>query len=591
MSEWHFILSEPTSSAAVLATSSSSTTAAAANNNSSQGVAQRRTKRFRSNSTQPAPASEATTTTTVATISPASDTFYDPKKLKKFLYKPYLIYKCQICSRKMNSFNIEHWLQHDRENHFALLNKESDKQFVYQQITVNPASVDTPADSTETQQGAESSTSASVTTAQLTTYPSFTQFIEKFKQQTHQGDENRLINCLVCGHELHFTHADISKHYQSQHEINIFDENLSLSLADLDLLQQLTGAGATHQTPGTSSNQIIQVWRGVHIRRRCYIPSPISSSSLALTTTHRRSSTSSPTQARVELIDKELRMLNLIYREQIVEKQIVSWLNSEQFFRRTYNYNSHVCIVCNATRLSILNSHYQLSSQQQAAKTPKSASTNVVDSAAVANNRLQYFSDEMRTVVLTNHILGHFNEYCYRCMSCKISWPDRNQLMRHTQECANSQLVRTKTKYKLKANCRMQLKFNIQSYMEYWLHERYLESRKLSDQPSTEIRSLGTTFDMLTAAEVLEADDNVKVYLKDVFKSKQLLLDLATKHGLTSIQHNDGDKSIKIGLEDETTGPVITTEATSQSSNSVSERARNEEVEDDVEMKDIEEDK
>ena len=39
-------------------------------------------------------------------------------KLKRFFYKPYFIYKCQLCSRKMSQFNLDHWLQHDREQHF-----------------------------------------------------------------------------------------------------------------------------------------------------------------------------------------------------------------------------------------------------------------------------------------------------------------------------------------------------------------------------------------------------------------------------------------------------------------------------------------
>jgi hypothetical protein len=58
--------------------------------------------------------------------------------------------------------------------------------------------------------------------------------------------------------------------------------------------------------------------------------------------------------------------------------------------------------------------------QQQQQKSPSAPMA-----SSVMANRLQYYTDEMKTVVLTNHVLSHFNEYCFRCMSCKISWPDR----------------------------------------------------------------------------------------------------------------------------------------------------------------------
>ena len=200
-------------------------------------------------------------------------------------------------------------------------------------------------------------------------------------------------------------------------------------------------------------------------------------------------STAPPKPAtKVDLLDKELKLLSEIYREQIVEKQIVSWLNSEQFIRRNFNYNSHICIICNCTKTHILESHYikQQSQQQKTVNTTPPTTPNCPTAAAAqsqsvaaVNNRLQYYTDEMKTVVLTNHVLSHFNEYCFRCMSCKISWPDRTQLLKHAQECSNSQVVRTKTKYKLKANCRLQLRFYLQSYMDYWLHEKCLETKNV----------------------------------------------------------------------------------------------------------------
>jgi hypothetical protein len=96
-------------------------------------------------------------------------------------------------------------------------------------------------------------------------------------------------------------------------------------------------------------------------------------------------------------------------------------------------------------------------------------------------------------------------------MACKISWPDRTQLLKHSQECPNSQVVRTKTKYKLKANHRVQLKFYLASLIEYWTNER--------EQDST------------------QAD--AKFFLKDVLGSKRLLLKTVSRHGLKTIFAQD----------------------------------------------------
>ena len=139
----------------------------------------------------------------------------------------------------------------------------------------------------------------------------------------------------------------------------------------------------------------------------------------------------------------------------------------------------------------------------------------------------------MKTVVLTNHVLSHFNEYCYRCMSCKISWPDRTQLLKHSQECPNSQVVRTKTKYKLKANCRLQLKFYLQTFSDYWLYEKVLEQKQVEQLKS-----------------------NCKVYLNDIIINKDLLLDASGRYNLNLINYDDGrqmvlkDDDVDSGLVD-----------------------------------------
>ncbi len=79
---------------------------------------------------------------------------------------------------------------------------------------------------------------------------------------------------------------------------------------------------------------------------------------------------------------------------------------------------------CQCEQLRILESHFTFKKG--------TAITTIIQDAA----RLGHFTDEMKTVVLTNHVLGHFNEYCYRCMSCKISWPDRTQLLKQPKSVA-----------------------------------------------------------------------------------------------------------------------------------------------------------
>jgi hypothetical protein len=510
--EWHFLFSEPVN------TIKSSSPAATASNNVEQSPTasqpQKRSKRLRSSTTSSSAGhtdSESKEVAAAVPVTPVSTHFVDFSRLKKFYFRPYLIYKCTICSRKMNTFSVEHWLQHDRENHHALYEPQTRntegaesaparKQFVQHQLTVNK---------NVALANAQASVTSVPTSIQTThAFKSFTHFIEKHRAapqtSVSAGGDERLINCLICGGEVRFTYTDLAKHYQSEHEFNIFDAHLSLALGDLEVLQQL------------HANGMLQMCRGVHLKRRACIPATL-------------------TTSKVDLIDRELRMLNTIYHDQIVEKTIVSWLNSEQFYRRSYNYNAHVCIVCNATKLSILDAHY---TQSVAQKSQLKKNLTAQDASSTTPHKQQFFSDEMRTVVLTNHVLSHFNEYCYRCMSCKISWPDRTQLLKHAQECSNSQVVRTKTKYKLKANCRLQLKFNLQSYMEYWLHERYLETQELTDGNSS------------TNEALVETKGDMKVYLKDVFKSKQLLLDLASKYSLSAIC-TDVDKRLLLSDEAE----------------------------------------
>jgi len=391
------------------------------------------------------------------------------KKSKKFYFKPHLVYKCQLCFRKMSTFNFDHWLQHDAENHYKL----------YAHSKLN---------STDSTTIAKQSINCFKCSTQETvkTFPNFTQFLTHYKMEhlnptttattnstTQSTDQetttlsttsnHQAINCLVCGTELKCTYVDMLKHFQSEHELNLFD--LKLNQTDLELIHTL------------QSNQLVQMSESVRVKKRCFIKVPPALIN-PMVAQHQNQPVEPVT--KIDLINKELNLLNEIHREQIIEKQIVSWLNSEQFLRRNFNYQSYQCIICNLTKNQILESHYLNKQVNTTSTTNSSTNTNESVISTLATNRIQFYSEEMKTVVLTNHVLSHFNEYCYRCMSCKISWPDRTQLLKHSQECPNSQVVRTKTKYKLKANCRLQLKFYLQTYLDYWQHEKMLETRSLS---------------------------------------------------------------------------------------------------------------
>jgi hypothetical protein len=455
---------------------------------------------------------------------------FNNKKLKKFFFKPYLIYKCQLCNRKMNQFDINHWLQHDQENHFKLFNSENMKSINYQHVT-GPKQQGSSNGlknnlTSPNQQTTSPSATAPVNSTHQISYTSLNEFYQNYKKDIKSLNQDtqtvcKLIGCLICGTELKYTYADILKHFQSEHELNIFDLlNHKLTLDDLDLIHTL------------QLNNQVQLSQGCLLKRSCFIKIPPQ-------LLNPQAGANYQSIARLDLIDKEIKLLNEIYREQIVDKQIVSWLNSEQFLRRNFNYNSYVCIICNATKLNILETHYNL---HKKTATPNNNNTNSSQQSNNADtyNRLQYYSDEMKTVVLTNHILSHFNEYCYRCMSCKISWPDRTQLLKHAQECSNSQVVRTKTKYKLKANCRSQLKFYLQTYTDYWQTERSFETKSIEH--------------LMPTQQQIENEDkklNCKVFIKDIIQNKKLLLETSSRSNLNKINLNDNKKLIVVEEEEQ----------------------------------------
>ena len=455
---------------------------------------------------------------------------FNNKKLKKFFFKPYLIYKCQLCNRKMNQFDINHWLQHDQENHFKLFNSENMKSINYQHVTgpKQPGSSNgLKSNVTSPQQTQSPSTTPSNSTHQIS-YTSLNDFYQNYKKDIKSLNQDsqsicKLIGCLICGTELKYTYADILKHFQSEHELNVFDlMNNKLTLDDLDLIHTL------------QLNNQVQLSQGCLLKRSCFVKIPPQ-------LLNPQSGANYQSITRLDLIDKEIKLLNEIYREQIVDKQIVSWLNSEQFLRRNFNYNSYVCIICNATKLNILETHYNLHKKSATPNNNNTSSSQQSNSVDVYN-RLQYYSDEMKTVVLTNHVLGHFNEYCYRCMSCKISWPDRTQLLKHAQECSNSQVVRTKTKYKLKANCRSQLKFYLQTYIDYWQTERSMETKSIEHLAPNQQQTENKDGDKKL---------NCKVFLKDIIQNKKLLLETSSRSNLNKINLNDNKKLIVVEEEEQ----------------------------------------
>lgn len=317
LTEWHVILNEPFNSQNILANTLNNSTNQLQSPNSL--AANRKQKRFKTNNSTAisvAGASQASLSDTennsssvqktVQKITPAPQCY--PSN-KRFYFKPHLIYKCQLCSRKMDQFDYNHWLQHDLENHFNLYKhgKSLGQQF---------------------------SCFKCQSVSQSKTFTNFTQFLEHYKQEhlvssssssqttvaTVDGnqDDLKLINCLVCGAELKCTYVDMLKHFQSEHELNLFD--LKLNQTDLELIHTLH-----------IHNQV-QLSQSVKLKSRCFIKIPPSlvNANVAEATP----------LTKIDLINKELKLLNEIYKEQIIEKQIVSWLNSEQFLRRNFNYNS-----------------------------------------------------------------------------------------------------------------------------------------------------------------------------------------------------------------------------------------------------------
>jgi len=238
----------------------------------------------------------------------------------------------------MSTFDYNHWLQHDLEGHHSLYTKSASGQhFSCFKCQANNLSPRLFANFTQFLQHYRQDHLA---TAEASS-PTKAVASDKLEAAAVGGDDLKLINCLVCGAELKCTYVDMLKHFQSEHELNLFD--LKLTLTDLELIHTLQ----IHNQVGLSQS--------VRLRRRCFVRIPPVLVNPAA---------GEAALSKCDLIDKELKLLNEIYREQIVEKQIVSWLNSEQFLRRNFNYNSYVCVICNATKSQILETHYHANKAQ-----------------------------------------------------------------------------------------------------------------------------------------------------------------------------------------------------------------------------------
>lgn len=289
LSEWNCIFSEPNTitnltlcsnnsiSSSDIATTTTTTTAITSPQNVN-GAGGNRKKRFKAND-NPTPDLTAQSVPQLQPPPPpqpvptSSQLITNTKNLKRFYYKPFLVYKCQICSRKMSSFDVEHWLQHDREAHQKIFTnnfKSLTQGFAYQQVTC----VKAPMTTTTSSSSSESTPNVPITANHqlVKQFESFTEFLSNFKQISStpgggggggNAESIKLIPCLICGTELRFTLIDMLKHYQCEHEFNIM-LNLKprVTLDDLEILHTLY------------INNYVLVCQGVHLRRRCFIRVP-----------------------------------------------------------------------------------------------------------------------------------------------------------------------------------------------------------------------------------------------------------------------------------------------------------------------------
>lgn len=106
--------------------------------------------------------------------------------------------------------------------------------------------------------------------------------------------------------------------------------------------------------------------------------------------------------------------------------------------------------------------------------------------------------------------------------------------------------MRTKTKYKLKANCRLQLKFYLQTYLDYWQYEKCLETKSVEQLNSLNNMSLVPAV-APPSTKLLDC----KVFLSDIVENKDLLLSASNRCNLNTICLIDGQKLLVKDDEEE----------------------------------------
>lgn len=77
--------------------------------------------------------------------------------------------------------------------------------------------------------------------------------------------------------------------------------------------------------------------------------------------------------------------------------------------------------------------------------------------------------------------------------------------------------MRTKTKYKLKANCRLQLKFYLHSLIDYWTQEK---DKIKNDEANVQL---------------LPSNGGLKCFIIDIFKNKRLFLETMGKNEVNEV--------------------------------------------------------
>ncbi len=400
---------------------------------------------------------------TTSTKNEWNHTVYDSINKKSYYYRKSLLIKCRLCMRKFNKNPIDHMLLCHSKDKLNLSCAKCKPQVQFACLYEFYFHVKNQ-HYLKVLKAITDHVAPPPTTTTLT-----------------NANDTQQLNCFICSAELK-THMDFNEHFIQDHGINLNDCELNSELS----LQMMTYL---------QTFNLIDIYEYIRPRSGHY-----NRASLAAATTS---------------VDTELVKLGDLYKQHVNDKSILNWLNLDQFLVRNFNYQSYMCSICASSRETIIK---HLPGQQQQPQQPH---------MGVNMHCISALSLEPDDIILciANHILQHFNEYCYRCIACKISWPDRTQLVKHSLECQNSQVVRTKTKYKLKAQSRVYLQFNLLTMKTYWHNELNSIDRNKYDNP------LACTH------------KQPYVYLNDLMVNSRVLLNESVNSNLTKI-YVDESKTI-----------------------------------------------